>query len=108
LQSARLVAAVAELGSLGGAIMRAKFILILLVVFEVFFLGLLCSPGVLRSKGQLSATAAWLQSPSPETERAHHLARDRDRRKQYVLFGFAVVVGISIIVYGASQHRRTA
>jgi hypothetical protein len=83
---------------------RPKFILILLIMFEAFLLLLLCSPGVLRSKRQVSAAYAWMRAPSPETEQAYDTERDNDRRRQYVVFGGVVAVGIAILVYGAFQR----
>lgn len=83
---------------------RPKFILILLIMFEAFLLLLLCSPGVLRSKRQVSAVYAWMRAPSPETEQAYYSARDKDRHKQNVVFGAAVVVGVAALVYGVFQR----
>jgi hypothetical protein len=88
--------------------MRPKFILTLLVIAELLVVALLCSPGTWKSKRRLSAEGAWLQSRTPETERAFHSERDRERRTQYIVCTLAVLGAVSIIVYGASQHRRTA
>ena len=71
--------------------MRAKLILTLLVVVELFLLFLLCSPSVWKSKRRLLMEREWLQTGTAETERAFHLARDRERRTQYIVCTLAVL-----------------
>ena len=85
---------------------RSRFILTLLLIVEVFCLVLVFSPGLWRSKRQLSAAGVMLQDRTPETELAYERAYNRDRIRQYTVCTLAVVNAVVIIVYGALQQRK--
>jgi len=86
--------------------MRPRFILTVLVIIELFCLVMVFSPGLWRSKRQLSALGAMLHNRTPETERAYERAHDRDRFRQYAVCTLAVVNAMVIIVYGGLQQRK--
>ena len=87
-------------------IMRPKLVLTLLLITELFFLILLCSPGLWRSKQAILARQEWLQARSPDAQRSLQAARDKETRKQYVVCALALFGAVAIILYGALQRRR--
>ena len=86
--------------------MRPRFVLTVLLIVEIFCLVMVFSPGLWRSKRQLSAAGAMLRNRTTETELAYQQAHDRDRFRQYRVCTLAVVNAIVIIVYGALQQRK--
>ncbi len=57
--------------------MRPRFVLTILLIIEIFCLVLVFSPGLWRSKAQISAAGAMRRNRTPETERAYQQAHDR-------------------------------
>ncbi len=86
--------------------MRPRFVLTILLIIEIFCLVLVFSPGLWRSKAQISAAGAMRRNRTPETERAYQQAHDRDRFRQYAVCALAVVNAMGIIVYGGLQQRK--